>query len=383
MASLERKKVSIALLTEVSTAGMAEKYEEVWGPYRIFGSGKVAIAVYRSLLIGGDGRQIDPPVLRYGSRVAGVFVQGTWVVAVYQPTGAGAAVADDKEAYFTARNKMLSRTAGVRTIIGGDHNAALQRLEQNDDLLESGAIGQAMLLRGAAGQNGQYSQSGRENMAFCATNGFWIPDTFKSMRSRGTWRHPTTRQWYELDYFMLSHQLSAGRIWTEGPGFRTDHRMKLMYIQLSASGRQARYVRKLAQGSEGRQEERIPFKAIRGDPALAQQYAAETDASYRRLVNTGLHPAGTEIHEPSALGNRWYNMRKAMTAAAEKIVPPAQERRASGYPPWANVASAERFREKKRELLDQRLVQGVSPAEVTRLNGEVRRMTVPTRHFSG
>ena len=178
----------------------------------------------------------------------------------------------------------------------------------------------------------------------------------------------------DLDYFMLSHQLNAGRIWTEGPGFRADHRMKLMYIQLSASGRQARYVRKLAQGSEGRQE-RIPFKAIRGDPAFAHQYAADTDASYRMLFNTGLHPAGTETHERSALENRWYNMRKATTAAAEKIVPPAQEQRASGYPPWANVASAER-KKKREELLDQRLVQGVSPAEeVTRLNNEVRRIT--------
>lgn len=243
---LEKRRIKIAMLSEVSATGLgAEKYTKRRGPFRIIGKGKVAVVIHKSVLRGADAKEeTKPKAIFYGPRVMAVWIRGRWYAALYQPeTISRAAKREELESYKIAREKLMAKIGNsASAVFGGDHNAAIGESVGLEEFREKGTIGSPKLLPTG-------SVAGKDLVEWAEENRLWIPDTFKAICQRGTWRLVAgTRAWYELDYFLATRDVQMARMNTLLAGFRTDHKMKIMFIRLGETAQQkthSDYVKKL------------------------------------------------------------------------------------------------------------------------------------------
>ena len=207
---------------------------------------------------------------------------------------------------------------------------------------------------------------------FAAVNGIKLLDSHKSMSTRWTWKHPRTRGLYELDYFFSDHGLDTSRMKVMEPGFRTDHRMKTVYVRLDRSKREKMFASILRRKGEGRQV-RIPYKEMNNDPELRKKFAETVNSLAGNKSNGGQHVGKKyPIRSKEALEGRWREMQSIIMQAANTATPTPTWKRPK-YPPWVNVQAAEYFRQEKKRLLDKRF-HGDAPAR-QELNRRIRKIT--------
>ena len=192
------------------------------GPYRIFGHGRVAIVVQKALLRAADGKtEVQPTVVKFGPRLLALWLRGTWFASAWQPEGLGTpAKRQELAGYFVAREKLITKVGSARLVLGGDHNASLGDCAVIGELRDSGTMGRAPLLETG-------TPAGQAAMEWAGANDLWIPDTFRHIHKRGTFRATRgQRNWHELDYnFMVSKRVQVARVRAAHPGINTDHRM--------------------------------------------------------------------------------------------------------------------------------------------------------------
>lgn len=114
-----------------------------------------------------------------------------------------------------------------------------------------------------------------------------VADTFQAVSCRGTWLHPHTKEWYELDYLLVDsdrlHQVQPRMQCVPGVA---DHRMKVLGIQLgSLTARASRKRRAQTWKSLSRPRDRTPklcMEAFRGHSETAvaarKQFGLEVEA---------------------------------------------------------------------------------------------------------
>eukprot|EP00392_Amoebophrya_sp_AT5.2_P004163 g4171.t1 len=330
----------VTLLSDVSAHGCTPptQWSCTWGPFRVFGTTKVAVVVHKSLLISPDGtRVVQPPRKRFGPRLLAVYAAGVWWTAAYQPPYlATAARLEEIEKLRLAREKLLCAVGTSNIVLGGDWNAALGQENRTQEMVDDGAVGTAELLQGAA------AETGKEAMEFAQVNGLAIPDTFKQVHARGTWWRARSSRWHELDYFYVSRRMHFGRVTTVTPTFRTDHRMKTMFVVVGRTHAQRRAE---AEARRQRAQTKLPFLALRRDHQVRAAYAWETD---RQLQHEGPRPPSDDVDKS------WERLENTIGAAARTAIPHGRERLSREYPPWVDAQDLEAHRREREQLLEAR-----------------------------
>ena len=100
-----------------------------------------------------------------------------------------------------------------RIVIGGDFNAS---------------IGRGGERRGVCGKYGlgRRNEAGRDLVDWCEEMGMAHVNSFMRYKRRGTWRHPATGRWHELDGFLVrggERQRMVRRVWTRDERELSDH----------------------------------------------------------------------------------------------------------------------------------------------------------------
>lgn len=370
MGMLERRKIRVAMLTEVSSTGLGPgKYKKRWGPYRIFGSARVALVIHKVLLLAADGKtELQPKHLTFGPRLSAIWLRGMWFASAWQPESAATPAKKlELSNYLVAREKLITKVGNARVVVGGDHNAHIGEFEGIKEVRENACVGLAPLL-------GRCSEAGRAVLEWADANSLWVPDTHRHIRQRGTFRvNRGAREWKELDYFLASTKVQVARMRSVHPGINTDHKMKMMWIRLGLTTAQQRHLSwKRAQRVQTTGV-KLPVAGLRDrDPATQQAYMKETDI---RVTQSHIAAGGVgRIENEEELEARWDFFEEAISAGARTAVPEQAERRMKALPPWVDVAEVKKFQKAKRKLLADRMLAG-SAAERTRHNRELRHLS--------
>jgi hypothetical protein len=142
------------------------------------------------------------------------------LVSVYAPTHQHDE--QTKIEFYDELTRACNVPATTALVVGGDFNAraGTRAADAEDDDLPVGIHG------GARNHNGEMLVS------WAGALGLKIVNSFRPLSKRGTWYHPRSKQWYELDYFITS---DLGRVcrFSITEGMDSDHRM----LQLSIGQR--------------------------------------------------------------------------------------------------------------------------------------------------
>ena len=194
----------------------------------------------------------------FGERVVAVVVGGLRLVSVYQPSWGA-----DGEGMERCRRDMERQVAmgnRKRIVIGGDFNASIGRGGER-----RGVCGKYGLGRG--------NEAGRDLVDWCEEMGMAHVNSFMRYKRRGTWRHPATGRWHELDGFLVrggERQRMVRRVWTRDERELSDHRPVCM--RLNVELRRWR--------TEGRKERRVP--RVRWEGLMNEEMRAEYEEKTRQ-----------------------------------------------------------------------------------------------------
>ena len=136
---------------------------------------------------------------------------------------------------------------------GGDFNASIGRGGER-----RGVCGKYGLGRG--------NEAGRDLVDWCEEMGMAHVNSFMRYKRRGTWRHPATGRWHELDGFLViggERQKMVRKVWTRDERELSDHRPLCM--RLNVELRRWR--------TEGRKERRVP--RVRWEGLMNEEKKAE------------------------------------------------------------------------------------------------------------
>ena len=173
-----------------------------------------------------------------------------------------------------------------KLVIGGDFNASVGRNRRGRD----GVYGKFGL--------GEMNEAGRDWMEWCGTNGLAYVNSFMRHRRRGTWLHPRSGRWYELDGFVVrkeERQRLVRKVKTMSMNELSDHTAKSMIVRVT--GKRWR--------TEGgaRRPPRIKWEALQ---------CQDMKEAYKE--NTRERMARAEVDEW-----RWEEMTEVMIEAAKEV----------------------------------------------------------------
>ena len=118
-----------------------------------------------------------------------VTVNNVKLTAVYQPVSPNDMEIDE---YRKQLETAISyRKKDEMLLIGGDHNAQIGKQDNKGKERTLGKFG----LRAN-------SEAGDDVVEWAENKNLYIVDTYFRKINRGTWCHPRTGKWYELDYFL-------------------------------------------------------------------------------------------------------------------------------------------------------------------------------------
>ena len=184
LAAVQENKWDIILLSEISS-----KEEGVWWYEEdsVLIDGKRAGIIVRNHWAQEWKKQGSQKWL--AERVAMVTVNSVKLIAVYQPVSPNDIEIDEyRKQQETA---IPCRKKDEMLLIGGDYNAQIGRQDNTGKERTLGKFG----LRAN-------SEAGDEVVEWAENNNLYIVDTYFRKNNRGTWCHPRTGNWYELDYFL-------------------------------------------------------------------------------------------------------------------------------------------------------------------------------------
>ena len=152
-------------------------------------------------------------------RVAMVKVNNVKLIAVYQSVSPNDIEIDGYRKQL--ETAISCRKKDEMLLIGGDHNAQIVRQDNTGKERTLGKFG----LRAN-------SEAGDEVVEWAENNNLFIVDTYFRKNNRGTWCHPRTGNWYELDYFLaVRHRnliIKDMKVLREGRW--SDHRPKMIKV---------------------------------------------------------------------------------------------------------------------------------------------------------
>ena len=118
-----------------------------------------------------------------------VTVNNVKLIAVYQPVSPNDVEIDEYRKQL--ETAISCRKKDEMLLIGGDHNAQIGKQDNTGKERTPGKFG----LRANP-------EAGDEVVEWAENNNLYIVDTYLRKNNRGTWCHPRTGNWYELDYFL-------------------------------------------------------------------------------------------------------------------------------------------------------------------------------------
>ena len=128
----------------------------------------------------------------YYNRVVAITIGKMRLVSVYQPIWR--VWGPDRVALEECRRDVETQLGLGRReylVIGGDFNASVGRNRRGMD----GVYGRFGI--------GEMNEAGRDLMEWCSINGLAYVNSYMKHRRRGTWQHPRSGRWYELDGFLV------------------------------------------------------------------------------------------------------------------------------------------------------------------------------------
>ena len=173
-------------------------------------------------------------------------------IAVYVPVWSGTNDMEIEAVNEQIRTQVNGASRDQIVVVGGDFNA---HVGQGEDRL------------GVCGVFGldQTNIQGRKLLEFCENNHLVHVNGYYNHRRRGTWCHPRTGKWYELDGFLMKNRQRhkhVKKISTVGEATLSDHKPKLMKFQLDVEMRKKERVKRIP---------RIRFEKLRIEE-IAVQY---------------------------------------------------------------------------------------------------------------
>ena len=193
----------------------------------------------------------------FGKRVVAVVVGGLRLVSVYQPSWGRMGKAW-KDVDGTWKGRWQWGTG--KGLLLGDFNASIGRGGE-----KKGICGKYGLGKG--------NEAGRDLVDWCEEMGMAHVNSFMRYKRRGTWRHPKTGRWHELDGFLVrggERQRMVRRVWTRDERELSDHRPVCM--RLNVELRRWR--------TEGRKERRVP--RVRWEGLMNEEKKAEYEEKTRQ-----------------------------------------------------------------------------------------------------
>ena len=125
-----------------------------------------------------------------GNKNTAVKIDGCKFIATYQPLWNG-----DPEEFDEYREELQQMLIYKgKTVVGGDFNSSVGDIRERE-------------VPGTAGPHGlaKTNVAGRNLLNWCASEGLaWV--NFFREQKRGTWCHPATEQWHELDGFLVKQK---------------------------------------------------------------------------------------------------------------------------------------------------------------------------------
>ena len=279
---IEREGWEIVLAQEISAVGNGI----VW-----LGEGENRVAVIHSVRAGiilrGSclARWIrEGQKAWYYDRVVAVTIGRMRLVSAYQPIWGS-----DGEALERFRRDLESQLGMGRReklVIGGDFNANVGRNRRGRD----GVYGKFGL--------GEMNEAGRDWMEWCGTNGLAYVNSYMRHGRRGTWQHPRSGRWYELDGFIVrkeERQRLVRKMKTMSMNELSDHTAKSMIVRVTGK-------RWRTEGGGGRPP-RVKWEA------LQHMEARET---YKENTRERMERANVDEW-------RWEDMTEVLTEAAKEV----------------------------------------------------------------
>ena len=215
---VEKEGWEIVLLTEVTAAGDGV----IW-----LGEGGNRVAIIHSvragILLRGDSlvKWIEDGQQKwFEERVVSVVVGGMRLVSMYQP------IWESDEVGMERCRRDVETQLGIgrreKIVIGGDFNASVGRNRGRNGVYGNQGLG-------------RMNESGRDFVQWCEMNGLAYVNSYMRHERRGTWQHPATGVWYELDGFLVRkeerHKL-VKRMRTMTKEDLSDHEPKGMTVRV-------------------------------------------------------------------------------------------------------------------------------------------------------
>ena len=319
---IEREGWEIVLVQEISAVGNGI----VW-----LGEGENRVAVIHSLRAGiilrgsslarwiREGQRVW-----YYDRVVAVTIGRMRLVSAYQPIWGG-----DREALERFRRDLESQLGMGRReklVIGGDFNASVGRNRRGRD----GVYGRFGI--------GEMNEAGRDWMEWCGTNGLAYVNSFMRHGRRGTWQHPRSGRWYELDGFVVrkeERQRLVRKVKTMSMNELSDHTAKSLKVRVTGK-------RWRTEGG-GRRPPRIKWEALQ---------CMEKKDEYKD--NTRERMARTEVDEW-----KWEDMTEVMIEAAKEVCGETTKPVAN---PWT-IGHERELDEMREEIVNAVRMRGVKLRE--------------------
>ena len=337
---IEREGWEIVLVQELAAVGNGV----IW-----LGEGENRVAIVHSLRAGIilRGSSLDRWIREgqqkwFHDRVVAVVIGRLRLVSVYQPSWG-----TDREALERCRRDLetqLGMGRREKLVIGGDFNANVGRNREGIN----GVYGRFGI--------GEMNEAGRDLMEWCGTNGLAYVNSYMRHERRGTWQHPRSGRWYELDGFLVRKNERYGLV----------RRMKAMSVSVLsdhvAKGLTVRVVdRRWRTEGGGRRPPRINWEVLQRVDKR-EEYKLKTR---ERMMNG-------EVDEWS-----WDRMTEVMIGAAKEVCGETTRPVAN---PWTvgreeemnelreNIVRAVRTREAR--MADMNEVRGMEEGREERMNAE-------------
>ena len=278
--TLRNSKIHICCLQEMRSASVSTEIFYI-EEYCFVVSGRMAIAMVNSvaLLWEKHGRHhLVRPDGASDRILSVVFPFRGLQVSVTAASTPSSQYIGDKRAHYTQcllQHRAL-RAQGCVQLWGGDFNGHIAKGDG-----PSTQCGNYGLTKSAT------TLGGKALCEWLSSTDLAVADTFQAVSCRGTWLHPHTKEWYELDYLLVDsdrlHQVQPRMRCVPGVA---DHRMKVLGIQLgSLTARASRKRRAQTWKSLSRPRDRTPklcMQAFRGNSeqavAARKQFGLEVEA---------------------------------------------------------------------------------------------------------
>ena len=229
-------------------------------------------------------------ISEYKERCVTVKLKNFVLVSVYVPVWQGSNDVEIDRVKEDIKKPVEEARRNQIVIVGGDFNAHVGGGEEREDVCGMFGIRQS-------------NDQGRKLLEWCEDNDLVHVNSYYNHRRRGTWCHPRTGEWYEIDGFLMRNRQRhkhVKKICTVGEITLSDHKPKLMKFQLEVNLRSRTRIKRVP---------RIRFEKLRL-PEIADQYRQRIGELIAEEVDN------EDLNDDMT---RWDELTKIVIKAAEEV----------------------------------------------------------------